>query len=369
MTMQKSHAFGGLDRALMLSAHGAVRITDCWALNTPLPKQITAHATLEAAVDASGAVKFEVFDKENRHVLASEVVRLELETNKEKTVQATITAPEARIWDLDTPHLYELRATWQPTYVFTPPGIRDETHSVDFGFRWFAVDGLGNNALFRLNGRRVRIYTAISWGFWGLNGLFPITELAEKEVRAAKQLGLNTLNFHRNLGKEDVLRVHDREGLMRCMEPGGGIEAIAPVVTNAQQQSTARYMEAKIKRMIRAFRSHPSLVHYILQNEARLDLDNPNLKRVLDLMHEEDPSRSIVGNDGFVLRSPQAWIQAYGDQLHVSDKTTTVDGEPAAGGSITPGTFLTFGRIATMFRRRTSISALRIKRKSWSGAR
>jgi beta-galactosidase len=328
LTIQRSHAFGGVDRALMLSAHGSVRITDCWALNTPVPKQITAHATLESVrTGATGAVEFEVLDKETQQVLASARVPLGFELDKEKTVQATLTAPAARIWDLDAPHLYELRATWRPTLIDSKSGISNhETRTVDFGFRWFAVDGLGSNALFRLNGRRVRIYTAISWGYWGLNGLFPIPELAEKEVRAAKQLGLNTLNFHRNLGKEDVFRVHDREGLMRCMEPGGGIEAIAPVLADAAQQSAACYMEARIKGMIRAFRSHPSLVHYILQNEARLPLDNPNLQRVLERMHAEDPSRSIVGNDGFVLRSPQAWIRAYGDHLLVSEKEVTPNG-------------------------------------------
>ena len=329
VTMQRSHGFGGLDRALMLSAHGPVRIADCWALNTPAPRQITGHASLEPSQGEKGKVKFEVLDKATGHVLASADVPVELEAGKKSTVQATLAAPEARIWDLDSPHLYELRVTWRAENAAQAHGP-DETRAVDFGFRWFAVDGLGTDAVFRMNGRRVRIYTAISWGYWGLNGLFPIPELSEKEVRAAKQLGLNTLNFHRNPGKEDVLRVQDREGLMRCMESGGGIEAIAPTDATPAKLSAARYMEAKIKGMICAFRSHPSLVHYILQNEARLDLDNPNLKRVLDMMHAEDPSRSIVGNDGFVLRSPQAWMRAYGDQILVSGKTTTPDG--GAGG-------------------------------------
>ncbi len=336
VTMQRSHGFGGLDRALMLSAHGSVRITDCWVLNTPVPRQITAHATLEAAGEAArGHVAFDVLDKETRHVLASATVPVSVELGREAIAQTTLIAPAARIWDLGSPYLYELRATWQPqgspdhatsarAYSFA------ETRTVDFGFRWFAVDGLGTNALFHLNGRRVRIYTAISWGFWGLNGLFPIPELATKEVRAAKELGLNTLNFHRNVGREDVFREQDREGLMRCMEPGGGIEAIVASDPSPAQQGAARYMAAKINGMIRAFRSHPSLVHYIFQNEAHLTLSNPNVQRVLEYTHAEDPSRSIVGNDGFVLRSPQAWIRAYDDQLLVSERNVTPDG--GAGG-------------------------------------
>src|ERR1035441_769446 len=112
--------------------------------------------------------------------------------------------------------LYKLNVSWHPER----PSHDVETREVDFGFRWFTVEGLGHDAMFRFNGRRIRLYTSISWGFWALNGLFPIPELAEKEVRVAKSLNLNTLNFHRNLAKEDVLYIQDRVGLLRCLEPG-----------------------------------------------------------------------------------------------------------------------------------------------------
>ena len=103
---------------------------------------------------------------------------------------------------------------------------RSDTRTIAFGFRSFAPEGLGTNALFRLNGRRMKIYTAISWGYWGINGMWPTPELAVKEVTQAKKLNLTCLNFHRNLAKEDVLRAHDRLGLLRYMEPGAGKMAI-----------------------------------------------------------------------------------------------------------------------------------------------
>jgi len=82
--------------------------------------------------------------------------------------------------------------------------------------------------------------------------------------------------------------------------------------------------------MIRAFRSHPSVIHYILQNEGSLDPNNPNLDKVFEMMHKEDPSRSIVGSDGFVMRSPEAWTEAYSTEVHKSFKPATIDG--GAGG-------------------------------------
>jgi beta-galactosidase len=310
-TFQKSHGFGGLDRALTLSAHGPARIRDSWVLNTPEPRRITAHAEIEnTGVAASDArLRFSVLDPATGKELAHAEVSAPLDANQTATFEAEITYPSAQLWDIDSPHLYRMKAEWSG-------GAQSEARIIDFGFRWFAPEGIGTNALFRLNGRRVRIYTAISWGYWALNGLFPTPELAEKEVLVAQQLHLNCLNFHRNLAKEEVLAIQDRRGLLRCMEPGGGMQAVGRA---GQPDGFAeRYMQAKILGMIRAYRSHPSVVEYILQNEGRPDLANPNLERVLRMMHAADPSRSIVGCDGFASRAPQAWIEPYSDHLRTS---------------------------------------------------
>ena len=314
-TFQKSHGFGGLDRALTLSAHGAVRVRDSWALNTPDLRRVTVHAEIEntGAAAASGRLRFSVADPATGVELAHVEIPAPLEASQTATFQSELTCPTARLWDLDAPHLYRMTTRW------TIPGTAAGTHverSVDFGFRWFAPEGIGANALFRLNGRRTRVYTAISWGYWALNGLWPTPELAEKEVAAAKHFNLICLNFHRNLAKEEVLAIQDRRGLLRALEPGGGYQA----VNRAGQPPdfANRYMEAKIVGMIRAYRNHPSVIEYILQNEARPDLANPNLERILRLMHAEDPSRTIVANDGFASRAAQAWIEPYSDHLRTS---------------------------------------------------
>ncbi len=318
-TFQKSHGFGGLDRALTLSAHGPARIRDSWVLNMPEPHRVTAHAEIEntGAAAPNGRLRFTVLDPVTEKELAHTEVAAPLDNNQTATFQAELTYPSAELWDLDSPRLYRLKAEWAgASKATTEAAGATDARSIDFGFRWFAPEGIGTNALFRLNGRRVRIYTAISWGYWALNGLFPTPELAEKEVLVAQQFHLNCLNFHRNLAKEEVLAIQDRRGLLRCMEPGGGMQAVGRA---GQPDGFAeRYMQAKILGMIRANRSHPSVVEYILQNEGRPDLSNPNLERVLRMMHAADPSRSIVGCDGFASRSPQAWMEPYSDHLRNS---------------------------------------------------
>ena len=103
-----------------------------------------------------------------------------------------------------------------------------------------------------------------------MNGMWPTPELAVKEVTQAKKLNLTCLNFHRNLAKEDVLRAHDRLGLLRYMEPGAGKMAIGRLPagvagqcgqsivmekpTDAADKFAQRYMFVKCVEMVKAFR-------------------------------------------------------------------------------------------------------------------
>ena len=346
--LYRSHGFGGLDRGITLSAYNpASRITDAWVLNTSAGTTIQAFATVDVshldqkpapftADDWRSRATVEVFDPTTNKVFPSYTVFTEV------TVEASIVkymfvveGSTAKLWDLDTPKLYHL-------HIKFGDRLTGDTRTVPFGFRWFTPVGIGTNALFRLNGRRIKLYTSISWGFWGLNGIFPVPELAEKEVTQAKKLNLNCLNFHRNVGKEDVFRAHDRLGLLRYMEPGGGKLSIgAPAPTPSGEGAIAnpgvilarptspadkfaqRFMVAKCIAMVKAFRSHPSLIQYTLQNEIGADLHNPAVFEVLAAMHKEDPSRMVVLNDGFSpppRSAAQAWYEPYNDRIHRSDE-------------------------------------------------
>ena len=82
-------------------------------------------------------------------------------------------------------------------------------------------------------------------------------------------------------------------------------------------------MFVKCVEMVRAYRSHPSVIEYCVQNEIGADLTNPDTIAILEAMRKEDPSRCIVLNDGFVApptRAAQAWFAPWDEKLHRSDK-------------------------------------------------
>ncbi len=339
--LYRSHGFGGLDRGMTISTCKWIRIQDAWVLNTAEPHKIKLQMVTESFRDnPSGNTRFQIIDPSTGQELPTKGHGEPFDNRTDVLSQSpariinyfTMECPTAKLWDLDSPKLYHLRIT---------PN-QEEPYTIAFGFRTFAPTGLGTNAIFRLNNRRIKLYSSISWGFWGINGLFPTPELAEKEVTQAKKLNLNCLNFHRNLAKEDVLRAHDRLGLLRYLEPGAGklsIGAPAPTGTGegaianpgvklAKPESEAdkfaqKFMAAKCVEMVKAYRSHPSVIQYTLQNEIGADLSNPAVFEILEAMHKEDPSRAVVLNDGFSpppRNAAQAWYEPWNDNIHRSDK-------------------------------------------------
>jgi hypothetical protein len=130
------------------------------------------------------------------------------------------------------------------------------------------------------------------------------------------------------------------------MEPGGGKFALgrlpdgvkldAPSIvmvpaTDPADMFCQRFMVAKCVAAVRAFRSHPSLIQYTLQNETGADFANPATTAILAAMRAEDESRSIILNDGFVgvstdpasvpyASAAQAWYAPYDFTLHRSDR-------------------------------------------------
>jgi beta-galactosidase len=361
--LYRSHGFAGLDRGMTISAHNpSVRITDAYVLNKPDPNAITAYVTVDSkqddpvytisavvsdpsnpkflgtgggvgTTDISSAQCGDSFDLKSGGVKAGNCVTLPSKPSKGLAeAKIDISLRNAHTWDLTTPKLYHLELT------ATTRSGKSDTRTIAFGFRSFAPSGIGTNAVFRLNDRRIKLYSSISWGFWGLNGLFPTPELAEKEITQAKKLNLNCLNFHRNLAKEEVLRAHDRLGLLRYMEPGAGKMAIGKLPANTQASANSvvmekptdaadkfaqRFMFVKCVEMVRAYRSHPSVIIYCLQNEIGADLKNPDTIAILEAMRAEDPSRCIVLNDGFVApprKAAQAWFEPWNDKIHRSDE-------------------------------------------------
>ena len=303
-----SHGFGGVDRGLAWRVSPFTFIDDFHVLNGPEPRDLRFSAEIRNDTDerAEGTIRFVVNDGGDE--LFGVESLFTVEPGGRTTVIERATAADVELWTLSNPRLYQARA------VMDLAGGASDARERRIGFRSFDVAGIGQDATLRHNGERVRLTTAISWGFWGFNGLYPRPDLAIKEVVAAKTFGMNCLNFHRQLGRAEVFDAQDSLGLFRILEPGGGQTALGkeftfyapspdePIdVSGADAEPTTfaeKYMEEKILRMIRDSRSRPSLVAYNIQNEINPDLRNPRIFNLIRKMREADPSRMITLKSG-----------------------------------------------------------------------
>lgn len=295
-----SHGFGGIPGDVRLIICDPVYVDDLYVQNTPAISVANAIVTVRNSSSTSVSRNLLVRVSERsapEHVVFETVQRDVALPPGSHQLSVKMEVPAARAWDLEHPDLYICTTTLQEN------GQSTDTDRRTFGFRWFSPDGIGRDAVLRLNGRRIVLRTAISWGFWPINGLYPTSDWAEKQIRTAKAFGLNMLNFHRAIGQPIVLDRADELGLLYYEEPGAHKSADH----DAFAQQLAR---EKLLRMVRRDRSHPALVIYTLINEWDSRNPHPNpveIARHRDDMaaaHELDPSRLILHTSAWA-RAPE----------------------------------------------------------------
>ena len=299
-----SRGICGLDAGITMSVCDAVCVHDIAVLNRPNPQEVWLVSTLtnSGASDYNGPLTLDIMS--NSVPMWQGATNIVVPAGGQAIYTNVVIVSNATLWNLTNPVLYTADAAI--------PGSSASAASTTFGFRWFTPVGIGSNAMLQLNGQRIVLRSAISWGWWVPDGIFPTDALAQKEVVAAQTLGLNCLQFHRNIGHQNVLNYQDQMGLLRYEEPGNG-EAVFGVNSDTGVQVAPtdmtgnggapttfqeQYEVEKILGMVRRDRSHPSLVVYCIQNEIQPVLTNSHIFWLLQRIREVDPSRVVVLHSG-----------------------------------------------------------------------
>lgn len=311
-TLPPGHAFGGVTGKVSMEVCDPVYTSDIYMQNTPTITTANAILTVSNTLPKSAKRNITVIVSERNNPSAvlfkQELKNKELKSG-DNTITIPVSAPDAKLWDVENPNLYICNVE-----LADGSQVTDRTNK-RFGFRWFEASGIGENAIFKLNGKRIVLRSAISWSFWPINGIYPTDELAERQVRVAKELGLNMLNFHRFIGSPNVLDFADELGLLYFEEPGG-------YRLNPDNDFLNANLREKVMRMVKRDRSHPSLVIFNMMNESGAAVPEKLRIELQDMrdMHKLDPSR-------YILRT-SAW--AAGDyiddqaKIHIRPYDTTV---------------------------------------------
>ncbi len=263
-----THGFGGITGKVTLVSSDKVFTSDVFIKNKPKVREIDAEVTTTnlTGKPVDGVVLLQVKEPKTNRPVYQRSYPVSQAPVGNSTRTFTIRLDDAKLWSVDSPHLYILNTRW------IGADKKKDDFSRRFGFRWFEIRDVSGDKQFYLNGKRIVLLTAISWGFWPVNGIASSDSLAKKQITAAKKLGLNMLSFHRTIGQQNVLDYADELGLLYYAEPGGNqYPADRFNATDSLGKLQADFYFAtrdeKFARMIKRDRSHPSLVIYNMHNE------------------------------------------------------------------------------------------------------
>lgn len=291
-----THGFGGITGKVSLVTTDNVFVNDIFIKNKPTLNEVDAEISLtnNTATIFKGNVLLEVSERKTGASIWSKSYPIEAVRGENVSQSFSIKVDNAKFWDVDNPNLYLLKASLKKDNE-----IKDVVEK-KFGFRWFEVKEIDGDKQFYLNNKRIVLRTAISWGFWPVNGIAPSDELAKKQIADAKAIGLNMLNFHRTIGQTNVLDYADELGLLYYQEPGGNqfpANQFNPKNDLEKKQADFYFAarDEKFFRMIKRDRSHPSLVIYNMHNERGAE---PQKKDSLQMLagHKHDPTRIMTYN-------------------------------------------------------------------------
>ncbi len=297
------HNFSGITGGAKLLVCDPVYIDDIYVQNTPAISNANVIVTINnsLATVTRKTVQVTVTPKNNPAQQTTFLIKeVELKPGETVATQA-VSVANVKLWDTDNPNLYVCEVS------LLDSGKTTDTCSQRFGFRWFTMEGAGQDAMLRLNGKRIVGRTAISWGFWPINGIYPTPELAERQIRTAKAMGLNMLNFHRCIGNPIVMDMADELGLLYFEEPGG-------YVSVGNHEFGMTMASEKLFRMVKRDRSHPSLVIYNLINEQWWLYGAPEEKGPVFARHLSDLTRSHELDPSRIITYASSWAEPVKEQ-------------------------------------------------------
>ncbi|GHT62803.1 beta-galactosidase [Bacteroidia bacterium] len=306
-----SHGFGGILDQVALKIVNPVYVSDIFVKNKPALTDIDAEIEIanEGKKDLSGNISVEIIEAwENnspvnnpKTLYQKDAGEFQVSGGASGMIHLSASVPDANLWEIGNANLYYFVVTLKDAQ-----GHVIDRFSQRFGFRFLSVEGYGSDARFYFNGKRTVLLSAISWGFWPTNGMYPTPELARKHIVSAQAIGQNMLNFHRCQGNNRVLDAADEMGMLYYEEPGGYSSSRTkddnPSVKLAKNFELAVQLNSRrFLRMVKQHRNHPSLVMINMVNEPGWNPDEQT-KKDMAAAQKTDPTRIISYGSGFMAK-------------------------------------------------------------------
>ncbi|MFA5203326.1 MAG: sugar-binding domain-containing protein [Lentisphaeria bacterium] len=193
-----------------------------------------------------------------------------------------LTLAQVRLWDLDSPNLYTVRASLETRRA----GVHEQ--ACRCGFRELRVE----RGYFRLNGRRLFLRSTHTCNHFPIGQQVPMDpDLMRRDLLMAKVSGYNMVRFIAGMAFPEQLDCCDEIGLMVYEECQAGWEL-------ADSPEMARRYDLSVREMILRDRNHPCITVWGLLNETP---DGPVFRHAvaaLPGLRDLDDSRLVLLSSG-----------------------------------------------------------------------
>ena len=189
---------------------------------------------------------------------------------------AEITVPEAELWTLDDPKLYELTMTLRN-------GDKEDTFTTKFGFRdaVFKTDG------FYLNGEKIKLRGLNRHQCWPYVGYAMPKSMQQMDADILKnKLGLNAVRTSHYPQSHHFIDRCDEIGLLVFTE--------IPGWQNIGDEAWKEQAVINTREMVSQYRNHPSIILWGVRINESVDCDEL-YTRTNKEAHDLDPTRQTSG--------------------------------------------------------------------------
>ena len=183
--------------------------------------------------------------------------------HEEQRLATDVEIPNPKVWDLDTPYLYTLRAQ-----LLREDGTVADEVSEAFGIRTIEI---GPEYGLKLNGRKVLLKGYANHHTLGALGAAAYPKAIEKRLRLIKQFGMNHIRTSHNPYSRDFVRLCDQYGILLVDE----------LYDKWTRQHTGgkvpfeQLWQSDIPEWIKRDRNSPSVILWSLGNELQQDSNMP----------------------------------------------------------------------------------------------
>jgi len=180
-----------------------------------------------------------------------------------ETLQFVVNIPpeQLRLWDVETPYLYDVTLTLMESGLQTPPTVVDRVYTY-FGMRKVSIAKApgGDYPYIYLNNQPVYLLGALNQSF-NPQGVYTFLtdEAIQRDIERAKEFGFNFLRLHIKVDEPRLYYWADKLGLLFMCD--------IPNFSNYTEKAKSRFEETLRGNIARDY-NHPSIISWCNFNET-----------------------------------------------------------------------------------------------------